>query len=288
MYYTNYMRMKYSLVNGERSEPQPGLSGQCPVCGSPTIPKCGDVRVQHWAHKGKRVCDPWWENETEWHRSWKGQFPEEWQEIIQYAESDEKHIADVKTAHGWVIEFQHSYLQPEERRLRTTFYGPLLCWVIDKTGSVLDKKRFYRALDEFNPFSTNSLVRELYLNGQAFKVSLESSPLDAWAGLDVPVLFDFGEYILPCLLPITQNHLGYVVAVKRSEFVALHNKDANQIDSFQERLIKLRKLIVPTSVQAFSPKEERGIPQASDPMRSRPRVLSRRGPLINTITQYTK
>ena len=51
----------------------------------------------HWAHRGSRFCDPWWENETEWHRSWKGQFPVNWQEVVHQAETGEKHIADVKT-----------------------------------------------------------------------------------------------------------------------------------------------------------------------------------------------
>ena len=47
--------------------------------------------------KGRRFCDPWWENETEWHRAWKDQFPADWQEIVHHAEDGEKHIADVKT-----------------------------------------------------------------------------------------------------------------------------------------------------------------------------------------------
>jgi hypothetical protein len=50
------------------------------------------------------------ENETEWHRAWKDQFPPEWQEIVHLAGDGERHIADVKTGDGWVIEFQHSYI----------------------------------------------------------------------------------------------------------------------------------------------------------------------------------
>jgi len=37
---------------------------------------------------------------------------------VHRAEDGEKHIADVKTYHGRVIEFQHSYLKPVERRSR--------------------------------------------------------------------------------------------------------------------------------------------------------------------------
>jgi competence protein CoiA len=43
-----------------------------------------------------------------------------------------KHIADVRTIGGWVIEFQHSTLNPDERRSREKFYQRLI-WVVDGT-----------------------------------------------------------------------------------------------------------------------------------------------------------
>ncbi|HVY53955.1 MAG TPA: hypothetical protein VHA13_05490, partial [Gammaproteobacteria bacterium] len=132
--------MKYSLVNGERNEAQPGVVGQCEICSSQTIAKCGDIKMHHWAHKGKRICDPWWEKETEWHRSWKNHFPTDWQESIHTAESGEKHIADVKTIKNWVIEFQHSHLNSEERQARNDFYEKLV-WVIDGTRRKKDKTK---------------------------------------------------------------------------------------------------------------------------------------------------
>ncbi len=97
--------MKFALVNGNKVEATKGAKGQCPLCDSDLIAKCGELKINHWAHKGKRNCDPWWENETDWHRSWKGKFPIEWQEVVQFDESGEKHIADVKTDQGWVLEF---------------------------------------------------------------------------------------------------------------------------------------------------------------------------------------
>lgn len=45
-------------------------------------------------------------------------------------ESGEKHIADVKTDSGWVLEFQHSNINPKERLSRNSFY-PKLVWVVD-------------------------------------------------------------------------------------------------------------------------------------------------------------
>ena len=113
--------MKFALAHGQRQEAQPNLSGECPGCGRPMVARCGEVRVRHWAHKGRRHCDPWWENETEWHRGWKDRFPADWQEIVHPDGDGERHIADVKTGDGWVIEFQHSYIKPEERRSREAF-----------------------------------------------------------------------------------------------------------------------------------------------------------------------
>ena len=55
--------MKYAIVEKERREAEPSLSGECPACGKAMIAKCGQHRIDHWAHQGKPTCDPWWENE---------------------------------------------------------------------------------------------------------------------------------------------------------------------------------------------------------------------------------
>src|SRR5689334_3526795 len=107
--------MKFANVEGQREEPQLGRTGSCPACGKAMIAKCGQIRVWHWAHRGIRSCDHWWEIEAEWHRAWKNPFPREWQEIVQWSTEGEKHIVDVKTAPGVTLEFQHSFLSPEER-----------------------------------------------------------------------------------------------------------------------------------------------------------------------------
>src|SRR5271169_1319312 len=109
------MKFKFAVVDGERREAQPGLLGKCSLCSDAMIAKCGRLRVWHWSHRVTRTCDRWWEPETEWHRAWKNQFPPDRQEIVQRAEDGEKHVADVKTEGGVVIEFQHSNLRQEER-----------------------------------------------------------------------------------------------------------------------------------------------------------------------------
>lgn len=175
--------MKFSIVNALRQEAQPGVAGKCPACDLETIAKCGEVKIWHWAHKGRRDCDPWWESETEWHRAWKGQFPEAWQEVVHHADSGEKHIADVKTDHGWVVEFQHSYLNPEERRSRDAFY-PKLVWVVNGVRRKRDAAQFRGALNRGTPIGVNARIR--------IPLAEECAILREWSGSRAPVFIDFG------------------------------------------------------------------------------------------------
>jgi len=134
--------MKYAYVGDTRMEAEPKLRGVCPSCESEVISKCGKHVIWHWAHRSKLSCDPWWENETAWHREWKNRFPAEWQEVMhQDPISRERHIADVKTSHGVVVEFQRSTIDPEEVTAREQFYKRIV-WVIDGTRSELDSSFF--------------------------------------------------------------------------------------------------------------------------------------------------
>jgi len=134
--------MRRALVDGVRVDAQPKLRGECIRCGGEMIAKCGRVKVWHWAHKGEPPCDPWWENETEWHRDWKDRFPVDWQEIIaEDPVTGERHIADVRTPHGLVIEFQHSVIDPAEVQSREAFYGNMI-WIVDGLRGGLDGQFF--------------------------------------------------------------------------------------------------------------------------------------------------
>jgi len=176
--------MKFALVEGHRREARPGLPGECQKCGTALVAKCGDIRVWHWAHRGRRTCDHWWENETEWHRAWKNQFPVDWQEILHQAKDGEKHIADVKTVDGCVIEFQHSYLKSEERRTREAFYGRIV-WVVDGLRRKRDRPQFFDVLSRA-PVARGKLVM--------FSIpGAECALLRDWADSRTPVYFDFGE-----------------------------------------------------------------------------------------------
>jgi competence protein CoiA len=180
------MKSKFAVVEGQRREAERGLAGICQVCASPMIAKCGEQRVHHWAHKGVLRCDHWWEPETEWHRNGKNNFPVDWQEIVHRAENGEKHIADVKTDKGHVVEFQHSYLTPEERRSREAFYG-LMDWVVNGLRRKRDQPKFYesvRALQPYEPLSQGVLRYKM--------PSDDCALLRDWAESTKDVFIDFG------------------------------------------------------------------------------------------------
>jgi hypothetical protein len=177
--------MKFADVEGERREAHLGLSGSCGHCGDAMIAKCGEHRVWHWAHTAIRTCDPWWEPETDWHRAWKDQFPEDWQEINQRSEDDgEKHIADVKTDRGTVLEFQHSFLRRDERESREMFYQKMV-WVVDGVRRKRDRAQFFASVDAV-----------IVINREPLIVSVrwkEGALLRDWEASTVPVYVDFGD-----------------------------------------------------------------------------------------------
>jgi hypothetical protein len=227
--------MKYAIVDGLRQEAQPNLLGKCPGCGGPTVAKCGEVRVSHWAHRGRRACDPWWENETPWHRAWKDVFLAEWQEIVHPAENGERHIADVKTPDGWVIEFQHSYLEPAERRSRDAFY-PKLLWVVDGMRRKRDLQQFNRALKEGNWFGSGQRIRQVWTGDCAL--------LREWAESARPVFFDFGEPEQLYWVLSKQDAWAHVAQFPRREFIAAHRITAGEVfRAFEKFVADLPKLI---------------------------------------------
>ena len=187
--------MKYALVNNERQEARPGLDGRCPSCDDSTIAKCGKIKIHHWAHKGKLMCDPWWENETEWHRKWKGHFPKEWQEVIHFDENSERHIADVKTDHGLVIEFQHSAIKTEERHSREFFYKNMI-WFVDGTRRKNDKNCFISHVESSGIIDVSREERILIRFGKC-------PLLRDWWESTFPVFFDLGENRLWVLISKT-------------------------------------------------------------------------------------
>jgi len=176
------IQMKFALVNGQKKEATKGVKGLCPVCSSELIAKCGEIKINHWAHKGNRNCDPWWENETEWHREWKNRFPDSWQEaVLKDTYTGEKHIADVRTEDGFVLEFQYSHINAKEQESRERFYRKMV-WVLNGVRRKTDYKRFYKGLQDFISTKQRGIFFVPFPD--------ECFPL-SWIDRSLPVFFDF-------------------------------------------------------------------------------------------------
>lgn len=213
--------MRYANVNGERAAAMQGLAGTCPACGSPVLPKCGSLRAHHWAHRGKRSCDSWWEPLTEWHCAWQDRFPEDWRERICHSTSGEKHIADIQTPQGLTIEFQHSHISAEERSARELYYGNMV-WVVNGARLKRDFPRFREGSERF--------TKTVW--GGVFVTPLPEKAFPrAWLNCTTPVFFDFGvaEVLadrdtllcrsLWCLLPGRVRGYAIILKIAHSELI---------------------------------------------------------------------
>lgn len=219
--------MKFALVNNQRIEPTPKATATCPCCSSDVLAKCGDIKVWHWAHKSKQMCDHWWENETQWHRNWKNKFSPDWQEQVHIADDGERHIADVKTPAGFVIEFQHSPISFEERISREDFYKDM-CWVVDATRLKSDATKFNRAPTLRNLTYPTLLSENVPVN---FFPSLLK-----WYSAKPAVFFDFGNKLF-CILPASEHRLS------RLMFSISHMKFAKIITNSSDSSIDFETII---------------------------------------------
>lgn len=216
--------MHFAIVEGQRSEPSPGIKGSCPFCGAAMIAKCGNQRLHHWAHQGERVCDSWWERETEWHRTWKNRFLKSWQENVRHDHLGEKHIADVLTPHGLVIEFQHSHIRSDERLAREKYYGNMI-WVVDGTRLKRDLPRFVDGMG-----SLRALDKDLFIT--PFPEELFSL---SWLQSSKPVLFDYQDQAdadartLWCLLPGRAAGNAIILRFSGASFVRWSHNDPQPI-----------------------------------------------------------
>ncbi|MBA4153955.1 competence protein CoiA family protein [Flavobacterium sp.] len=217
--------MHFALLGNNRIEAQPKLNGLCSCCSKPVIAKCGTRKIWHWAHKSKTDCDNWWEPETEWHRTWKNNYSADWQEIsLLNKRTGEKHIADVRTVHNLVIEFQHSHINPQERTSREQFYKNMV-WVVDGTRLKRDYPRF---LKEWK----SDGISEVHQTDKSgiFKVWFpEFCFPEHWLKSSVPVIFDFRgdgsmddseglRNTLYCLFPQFGRH-ARVAKISRKAFI---------------------------------------------------------------------
>ena len=161
------------------------------------------------------------ENETQWHRAWKNYFPTEWQESNRVdSTTGEKHIADIKTDKGFVIEFQHSAIQPSEIQSREAFYKNMV-WVVDGTRLKRDYPRFCRGFRDHRPTIVEGFFRLFFP---------EKYLPERWLGSSKPVYFDFQgttlidqpndmRAFLWCLLPGRVDQCAVVACISRKQFI---------------------------------------------------------------------
>lgn len=248
--------MQFALVDEARSEAKSGVKGLCPMCGSAMIAKCGPRIIHHWAHASLCDCDPWWENETQWHRDWKNLFPEECREQARAAPDGEIHRADIITPTGIVIEVQHSAITDAERQSREAFYQNLV-WIVDGRGfkSQFDLHHllpdpdneeakdlvWYKAAREMeganagifwrlseNPHHGNggmvqihgqNKIQHLIATCRGHQQYSWVKPRRTWLGAQCPVYIDFGDEWLFQLQRYGVNKLECVYRVAKRKFL---------------------------------------------------------------------
>jgi hypothetical protein len=133
----------------------------------------------------------------------------------------------VKTESGVVLEFQHSFLCPEEREARESFYQNVI-WVVDGLRRKQDRVKFFASLGD--PIA---VIGKL----QIFVApSNEGALLRDWAASRVPVYFDFGDsepgdtlrFNTPTLWrlnPRSPNGIAYLSPVPKRFFLRVHREE---------------------------------------------------------------
>lgn len=147
---------------------QKGHRAACPLCLDPVLAKCGNIKVNHWAHLSCD-CDTFKQSETEWHIKWKQLFPTNQQECVM-KKNGITHRADVKT-NTKIIEFQKSSISVDQITDRERFYGNMV-WVVD-VSDFCENFRFSRR-SGFESF------RWLW-------------PRITWTHAVAPIFLDFGD-----------------------------------------------------------------------------------------------
>jgi competence protein CoiA len=196
--------MLYALVDGQKSNALPGVRGVCEFCKANMISKCGEFKTWHWAHKQNKSCDIWYETETEWHRKWKHIFGVDNCEII-LEQFNRKHIADVRTIFGKVIEFQNSPIDLAMLVTRENFYGNDMIWVVNgqkfaPNFSIFPLKgiEYDDYTPEFDKFAKMHGFTPMYrtFEGENKGRFRWKRPKEVWVYAKAEVYIDFGDEYL--------------------------------------------------------------------------------------------
>jgi hypothetical protein len=185
----------------------PDAEAECPLCHESVRPKCGQIVSWHFAHRSRADCDPWSENEGEWHRDWKRRFPLDWCEVVIGP-----HRADVRGCNGWVLELQHSALAPAEIREREDFYlrhARGMAWVFDAQDAFANDRLRIRQPD--SPMRVDDT--------SAYRVLRWIRPRTSVRFARARVLLDLGNERLFDLGRLYENGRGYGWIRSRDEIL---------------------------------------------------------------------
>jgi hypothetical protein len=106
----------------------PRVIAFCESCGARVVPKCGPIKINHFAHYKGSDCDKWNEPETDWHREWKSHVPIDQREVV-LVHNNKRHRADIYLPlQKTTVEFQHSTIEYNQRVERNQFYKKII-WV---------------------------------------------------------------------------------------------------------------------------------------------------------------
>lgn len=124
----------------------------------------------------------------------------------------------MKTESGVVIEFQHSFLHPEERSSREAFY-PKMVWIVDGRRRVRDVTKFFASLAA--PVAVG--------NFRMFPVLWnECALLRDWEASRAPLYFDFGDAgqggasILWRRISSSRDGKAHILGLPKALFLSAH------------------------------------------------------------------
>lgn len=109
----------------------------------------------------------------------EGLFPEEWREVVRFdPDTGEKHVADVLTERGLVIELQHSAMPPEELQSREDFYRNMI-WIVDGKSFAGQ----FEVLPEPLPHPKSTLLDEIVFYSQRAGIFCKRSEVNSGASM---------------------------------------------------------------------------------------------------------
>lgn len=165
-------------------------------------------------------------------------FGKENSEIIICKEG-KKHIADIKTKKGIIIELQNSKISYDTIKVREEFYGVEMLWIVNARKF---EKNFIRTEFENQIYDTYSKEFEYYakINGftPKYKPSIGTKkelrfkwqrPHESWTSSQRNVYFDLGDDILFCITEGIGEGKGKGYEISKLEFIRKHEGDESLI-----------------------------------------------------------